>query len=83
MRATVIETKFNAIARCKECNGSITVESRNQRKELIIHITYGPDSHTNTKLRRLTKAKAGALREQLKSASVHRVYGSQAKQIEM
>lgn len=77
----LVGTEFTAMATCQECNGTIGVESLNERTELVMHIKYGPNQHTQTKRRRLTAAKADAIREQLKSKSVHAVYTSQSDDI--
>lgn len=82
-RNNIIGYEFNATGTCKECKGTIKVESRSERAMLLIRIKYGPEQHTHTKFRRLTKSRVNAIREELEKSSVHQIYTAQAKNISM
>lgn len=81
VRANVYSSEFVATGKCKECEGAVIVRSSNNRKTLSIEIQKGPLSHTHTKFRRLTSARAATIASDLQNKTVNEVYRSQAKDI--
>lgn len=82
-RAYIVHTEFSTVGKCKECKGTVRVESLGERSKLAISVEYGPDPHTNTNFRRLTKTRANEIRAKLEHSSVHNVYMDQAKELSM
>lgn len=80
-KANICEREFKTVATCSECQGKVKVSSTNNRRQFFVDLTKGPGAHTNTKFRRLTKAKSNFLAAELLKKSVNDVYLNQGKHI--
>lgn len=74
--------EFRATGVCAECKGTAKVKSTNNRTTMHVQIVEGPLPHTNTKIRRITTAKAASIALELETKSVHEVYLNQAPELD-
>lgn len=71
---TVVDDEFLAYAKCSECFGTINAQSFNNMTKLRVDINYGNGTHTHTKQRRLTVARAKSLIPALEKDTVFNVH---------
>lgn len=71
---SVVGDEFVTVAKCSECNGTISARSSNNGKKLQVDIKNGDGTHTHEKRRRLTVNRAKSLVAALKQDTVFNVH---------